>query len=141
MRGIFLNQNIYRFGWNFSRKKILRLKFYDPSVSPPYIWGDKANNELKDKSNEYIVSTSYKPTSWFNIDLSYNYNTGNEKYHFLMTREKPHFGETPRIFNNEYYIVDDDSREYLFTSSLNKQKSVTLNSSTYIKNINVTTNI
>ena len=38
LRGIFLNQNIYRFGLNFSRKKILRLKFYDPSVSAPYIW-------------------------------------------------------------------------------------------------------
>lgn len=92
------------------------------------------NNELKDKSNEYIISTSYKPNPWLNIDLSYNYNTSNEKYHFLMTREKPHFGETPRIFNSEYFTVDEDSREYLFTSSLNKQKSLTFNSSTYIKN-------
>ena len=40
----------------------------------------------------YTISSIIRPFNWFNLDMSYNIDLNNEKYHFLKVRKLSNSG-------------------------------------------------
>ena len=143
------NDRLYDYYLNSTESKIVKMpssyKGFLSISSPPIndfnfsINTIVTNNELNDNGKNLYFLSNYKLTKWFDFELGYGLHTSNEKYHFLMIRQKPHFGETPRKFDFEYNLYTE-SQEYLFTKSDNMEKHLTLRTSIYFKN-NISTNM
>ena len=43
---------------------------------------DLFKNKFNDNGLSYTISSIIRPFSWFNLDMSYNIDLNNEKYHF-----------------------------------------------------------
>ena len=135
------NDRLYDYYHNSIQTKIVKIpksnEYYFTFSSPPMnpfsftLSTGFYKNDLLDKRNQIHLSTLLKPSTWLNIEATYEVTRGNETYHFLMVRE-PHEG-IERNFNEPFYSLLDD-QQYLFTSSDNSGQSIILHTTSYLKN-------
>ena len=88
-------------------------------------------NNLNDTGNEYILEFIYKPTSWVELNFSYESLKYYETYHFLKIRQLPNGININPIISYDLR----DSYQYLFTNSNNKEIYYTSSISTYLDKI------
>ena len=76
-------------------------------------------NKFNDKGFSYTISSIIRPFTWFNLDMSYNIDLNNEKYHFLKVRKLSNSG------------IREEEILYQFTKSNNLEKYISSRASVF----------
>jgi len=94
---------------------------------------DYFKNSLNDDGKWYVANAKIKPNDWVDINISYDDLSYYKTYHFLKIKILGESGDTDTEPSDKFYgNREDESYQFLFVNSNNREKVYTFNISTQI---------